>query len=100
VAVTLGGDGVELHEGTAAPVRVDPFPAAVADTTGAGDAFAAGLAVALHDGAALADAVAFGAATGALATQAPGARAALPSRAAVEALLADRRSPDRKSTDG
>jgi ribokinase len=100
VAVTLGGDGVELHSADAAPVLVPPFPAAVADTTGAGDAFAAGLAVALHGGAALADAVAFGAATGALATQAPGARAALPSRAAVEALLADRRSPDRKSTDG
>ena len=102
VAVTLGGDGVELHVAGAsdAPVRVAPFPAAVADTTGAGDAFAAGLAVALHRGAALPDAVAFGAATGALATQAPGARAALPSRAAVEALLADRRFPDRKATDG
>jgi ribokinase len=101
VAVTLGGDGVELHEaGAAAPVLVPPFPARVADTTGAGDAFAAGVAVALHGGVALADAVAFGAATGALATEAPGARAALPSRAAVEALLGDRRPTDRKSTDG
>jgi ribokinase len=99
VAVTLGADGVELHQAGAPVVHVPPFPAAVVDTTGAGDAFAAGTAVALHDGRSLADAVAFGAATGALATQSAGARAALPRRQAVEALL-DRRSPDRKHSHG
>lgn len=90
VAVTLGADGVELHVGDTAndPVCVPPFAVDVVDTTGAGDAFAAGLAVALHDGLPLADAVAFGAATGALATRAHGARAALPDRAAAERLLA------------
>jgi ribokinase len=99
VAVTLGADGVELHQAGAPVVHVPPFPAAAVDTTGAGDAFAAGTAVALHDGRSLADAVAFGAATGALATQSAGARAALPRRQAVEALL-DRRSPDRKHPHG
>jgi ribokinase len=96
VAVTLGGEGVELHEAGAAPLRVPAFPAAAVDTTGAGDAFAAGVAVALHEGRSLADAVAFGAASGALATESHGARAALPDRRAVEALLG-RHSPDRKS---
>jgi ribokinase len=94
VAVTLGGDGVELHTPDAPPQALPAFPVTAVDTTGAGDAFAAGVAVALHDGAALADAVRFGAATGALATQAVGARAALPDRAAVEALLP---SPHRRS---
>jgi ribokinase len=96
VAVTLGGDGVELHQAGAAPVRIPAFAATAVDTTGAGDAFAAGVAVALHEGRPLAGAVAFGAATGALATESHGARAALPDRQAVEALLG-RRSPDRKS---
>ncbi len=86
VAVTLGGDGVELHDRDGV-TRVPAFAVDAVDTTGAGDAFAAGLAVALHDGRPLRDAVAFGAATGALATRGYGARAALPDRAAVEALL-------------
>jgi ribokinase len=99
VAVTLGADGVELHQAGVPLVRVLPFPADAVDTTGAGDAFAAGVAVALHDGRPLVAAVAFGAATGALATQSHGARAALPRRQAVEALL-DRRLPDRKLPHG
>jgi ribokinase len=90
VAVTLGGDGVELHDGMGDgdPARIRPFAVDVVDTTGAGDAFAAGLAVALRDGRTLPDAVAFAAATGALATRGYGARAALPDRAAVDALMA------------
>jgi ribokinase len=86
IAVTLGGDGVEVHHG-ADTTRVAPFAVDVVDTTGAGDAFAAALAVALHDGQPLLDAVHFAAAAGALATRASGARAALPDRATVEPLL-------------
>jgi ribokinase len=93
VAVTLGGDGVELFDG-AEPSKIAPFSVDAVDTTGAGDAFAAGLAVALRDGLPLPEAVRFGAATGALATRAPGARAALPDRAAVVALL---NTPESKS---
>jgi ribokinase len=96
VAVTLGADGVELHQPGAAPLTIAPFAVDAVDSTGAGDAFAAGLAVALHDGRSLPDAVALGAATGALATRAHGARAALPTRAAVDALL-DRDPHDRSS---
>ncbi|HEY6762665.1 MAG TPA: PfkB family carbohydrate kinase [Baekduia sp.] len=88
VAVTLGAGGVELHvPGGDPPVRIAPFAVDAVDSTGAGDAFAAGVAVALHDGRPLPDAVAFGAATGALATRAYGARDGLPDRAAVAALL-------------
>jgi ribokinase len=94
VAVTLGGDGVELHVADAGPQHIPAFAVRPVDTTGAGDAFAAGVAVALHGGDPLAEAVTFGAATGALATEAVGARAALPDRAAVQALL---QSPDRRS---
>ncbi|HET6509261.1 MAG TPA: PfkB family carbohydrate kinase [Baekduia sp.] len=91
VAVTLGADGVELHAADPAagsPARIPSFAVDAVDTTGAGDAFAAALALALHDGLALPDAVRFAAATGALATRAPGARAALPDRSTVAALLA------------
>jgi ribokinase len=50
------------------------------DTTGAGDAFAAGLAVALAEGQRLPDAVRFGSGVAALATTALGAQTALPRR--------------------
>jgi len=42
VALKLGPDGALLTTGDAPPVRVPAFPAAVRDTTGAGDAFCAG----------------------------------------------------------
>jgi ribokinase len=86
VAVTLGADGVELHASSGS-TPVPAFAVDVVDSTGAGDAFAAGVAVALHEGLGLRDAVRFGAATGALATRGLGARAALPDRSAVDALL-------------
>ncbi len=58
------------------------------DTTGAGDGFVGGLAVAMAEGQALEAAVRFACAVGALATTAMGAQVALPDRAAVAALLA------------
>ena len=62
------------------------------DTTGAGDAFSAALAVALAEGAAEEAAVRFASAAGALATTGAGARAGLVDRARV-ADLAGRHSP-------
>lgn len=65
VVLTLGGDGVITHDddGTrhvpAAPART------VVDTTGAGDAFTAALAVALAEGAGIGDAIDFAARAGA-----------------------------------
>ena len=52
-----------------------------------GDAFAAGLAVAVSEGSGLEDALKFGAASGGLAVTKPGARDAMPYRAEVDELL-------------
>lgn len=88
VVVTLGADGTELHAPGAPVRRAASFRVDAQDTTGAGDAFLAGLAVAWQRGASLPDAVRSGAAAGALASRALGARAALPTPAELEALLA------------
>lgn len=73
-AGALVADGEQLVE--VAPVRVDR----VVDTTGAGDAFTAALAVALAEGRRLADAAAFAALAGAHAVTLPGVIPALPTR--------------------
>ena len=67
--------------------HVPSFEVEPVDTVAAGDAFGAGVAVALGEGAPLEDAVRFGCAAGALAVTRAGAQAAMPSRAQVEALL-------------
>lgn len=95
LAVTLGAEGAELR--TRDETRsVDPYPVEAVDATGAGDAFAAALAVALAGGAELPDAVAFAAAAGALATRAAGARAGYAGRDEVEALVASRGEGQRR----
>jgi ribokinase len=63
------------------------FEVARLDATGAGDAFASALAVALSDGRPLAEAGPFASAAAALATTVLGAQASLPQRSAVLALL-------------
>lgn len=63
------------------------IPVRSVDATGAGDAFAAALAVRLAEGASLPDAACFGNAAAALATTSLGAQAGLPRRAAVLQLL-------------
>jgi ribokinase len=86
VIVKLGARGALL-------VNVDgaqhwpPFAVAAVDTTAAGDAFNAGLAVALAAGAPLQEAGRFACAAGALAVTRPGAQPSLPARAEVDALL-------------
>jgi len=77
VVVTRGADGATVHE----PGRITRHAsvhADVVDTTGAGDAFSAGLAVALDRGHELTDAVRFALACGAIATEGFGARGSLP----------------------
>src|SRR5258706_7653369 len=81
VVVTKGGAGCEIYDPD--PVRVPAVPAAVVDTTGAGDTFTAALAVALAGGRDLPAAVRFAAAAGALAAEGFGARGALPTTATV-----------------
>jgi ribokinase len=87
VVITLGERGALLH-GQSGSKLVPAFPVSpVVDTTGAGDAFAGALAVALAEGAQLERAVRFGCAGAALSVLRPGAGAAMPDRAAIEALL-------------
>jgi sugar/nucleoside kinase (ribokinase family) len=88
VVVTLGAGGARVG-GTHLPA----FPATAVDPTGAGDAFAGALAVALAEGASLADAARFGAAAGACAVEALGAEPSFPRRSAVEARLAGPSGP-------
>jgi ribokinase len=84
--LTLGERGAMLaREGEAA--LFPAFDVTPVDTTAAGDAFVGGLAVALAEGKALAEAVRWGNAAGALATTRLGAQPSLPSRQALETLL-------------
>lgn len=87
LVVTLGADGADVYRSGQPVMHQAPFAAAVVDTTGAGDAFSAGLACALAEGASLEAAVRWAAGTGAMATRALGARAAYPSRRELEAML-------------
>jgi ribokinase len=73
---------------TAGAARWYPnLPVRTVDTTGAGDAFAGALAVALIEGHAMVDAVVFAQAGAALATTIVGALPSLPHREAVQRLF-------------
>lgn len=86
VVVKLGAQGAfVLGEGVAAAVparRVEPV-----DTTAAGDAFTAALALALVEGRDPISAARFGCAAGTLATLTAGAQPAMPDRRAVDSFL-------------
>ncbi len=86
VAVTTGECGVVAAD-TDGRHAVATFDVDVVDTTGAGDAFCAGLAVRLAEGAGLGHALRFANAAGALACTREGAAPSMPDRAAVEELL-------------
>src|SRR2546425_11885590 len=77
VIVTLGAQGA-LACTADGLVRAPALPVAVVDTTAAGDAFNAGLAVALGEARALSDALRFASATAALACTRRGAQPSLP----------------------
>jgi ribokinase len=88
LAVTLGARGAVLRQNgkvlaEAAPPKVD-----VIDTTGAGDAFAAALTVALVKGQSPEEALRFACTVGALTTTKLGTQTAAPKRGEVDALLA------------
>lgn len=85
--ITLGDKGALLH-GADGTHLVPAFPVdRVVDTTGAGDAFNGGFAVALAEGRAPIDAVRFGCATAALSVQRPGTAPSMPHRADIDALV-------------
>jgi ribokinase len=87
VIVTRGARGAQLHVRGRPSVHVDPFPAEVVDTTGAGDAFNGALAWAMADGLPLEEAARLACAAGALATRALGAKGSLPDRDELMALV-------------
>jgi ribokinase len=87
VILTLGSRGALLAERDGTQ-RFPAFDVEPVDTTAAGDAFVGGLAVALTEGRSLSESVRWGSAAGALATTKLGAQPSLPSRRAVERLLA------------
>jgi len=87
VVMTCGAQGAWVFAPGQAPLPVAPFAVHTVDTVGAGDAFNAGLVMALAEGAALADAARFASATAALATTRHGAALAMPRRTEVDAFL-------------
>jgi ribokinase len=85
--LTLGARGALLaHEEQSE--LIPAFKVTPVDTTAAGDAFVGGLGTALAEGKPLAEAVRWGNAAGALAATQLGAQPSLPSREALEELLA------------
>jgi len=93
VVLTLGSRGALVLEGSGAKPEftyIDPHQVEVVDTTAAGDAFVAALAVALGEGMSLVDATIFANAAGALTVTRPGAQPALPVREEVDQLLEER----------
>mgnify|MGYP001362124209 CR=1 FL=1 len=86
VIVTMGGAGTRYFTANESG-HVPVFPVDVVDTTGAGDAFTAGVSVALGEGLALADAVRFGNAVAGLCVTKPGTASSMPYRAEVDTLL-------------
>ena len=87
VAVTLGAKGAELRRGGQVIAKAMPPKVEVVDTTGAGDAFAAALTVALAEGQSEANALEFACAVGALTTTKLGTQTASPRRAEVDRVL-------------
>jgi ribokinase len=86
--ITLGENGALLHGADGTHVVPGFKVKKVVDTTGAGDAFGGGFAVALSEGMAPAEAVRFGCATAAFSVQKQGTAPSMPTRAQIEAVLA------------
>jgi ribokinase len=88
VVLKMGTRGSILLDRDGMIRRIKPFPVDAVDTTAAGDAFTAALAVAHGEGKPLADAARFANAAGAVACTTFGAQPALPTRDQVETLMA------------
>ncbi|MFI6227958.1 ribokinase [Micromonospora echinospora] len=86
--LTLGADGAWYVDRDGTAVHVPAVEVDVVDSTAAGDAFTAALAVAWGEGRDLLDAVRWAAAAGAACTRRLGASVALPHRAEIDELYA------------
>ncbi len=87
VVVSVGADGAVVYDREGRR-RLPAFSVKVVDSTGAGDAFRAGLAVSLAQGKDIDTAVRFANACGALATTVLGAEPSMPALEEVESFLA------------
>jgi ribokinase len=87
VVITLGGRGAFLASTDHEPEILEAYSIQPVDTTAAGDAFMAGLAVSYAAGETLSEAIRWGNAAGALAAMRLGAQASLPMRSEVLQLL-------------
>ena len=90
VVIKLGGRGAVLVDRSGRMERGKPFKVDVVDTTAAGDAFTAALAVARAEAMEPADSLRFANAAGALTCAQLGAQPSLPTRAAVVKLMSKR----------
>ncbi|MGH7214426.1 MAG: ribokinase [Tepidisphaeraceae bacterium] len=88
VVLKLGRAGAMVLEREGNIERVAPYKVKVVDTTAAGDAFTAALAVGRAEGMGLVDSTRFANAAGAACCRTFGAQPALPTRADVDALMA------------
>jgi ribokinase len=86
-AILQAGDAGDLLVWNGGEAFLPRLTVECIDATGAGDAFAGGLAVALAEGQPIPDAAAFANAVAALSTTALGAQGGMPTRAAVDAFL-------------
>jgi ribokinase len=87
VVITLGARGAFVKNATIA-AHVSAYSAgAVVETTGAGDGFNGGFAVALAEGKEILDAVRFGCGVAGISVTRPGTAPSMPRRAEVDALL-------------
>jgi sugar/nucleoside kinase (ribokinase family) len=85
-AVKLGSDGCLLADGSSR-LSFPPFPIKVVDTTGAGDAFSAGILYGCQKRLSLPAMAVLASALGALTTAVPGAGLAMPGKAEVLSFL-------------
>jgi ribokinase len=87
VLITLGEKGALLRGEVGTALFPPLAGATVVDTTGAGDAFNAGFALALAEGRSAEDSIRFATAVAGLSVGRPGAAASMPARTEIEAAL-------------
>src|ERR1035441_3661854 len=87
VILTLGAQGAFVKNATTATLIPTFNAGPVVETTGAGDAFNGGLAVALAEGKDILDAARFGCAAAGLSVTRPGTAPSMPHRPEIDALL-------------
>ncbi|MGC9317464.1 MAG: ribokinase [Armatimonadota bacterium] len=92
--IKLGARGALVVDDDGARI-VRGYVVDVMDTTGAGDAFAGALGTRLAEGSPVEEAIAFANAAGAMAAARFGAQPSLPTRAEVEALMAEQENDER-----